>query len=129
MRIVDYTWNIVVTGVNNVNTWEEFANWLQKKNVNRHSYITFLGNVYPSTVLGFKLLTFKSIVKVGDIEATVQLTTAAGEMLNDLNDPAIGFEVAISSIVGHANGVYIVRHIIPVADVLSVPRQSVLACF
>lgn len=128
MRIVDHNWSIVVSGIKNITTWAEFVAWLQSKNVNRHTYIMFMGNAYPSTALDFKLLNFKAVVQVGNEVATVHLSTSTGEMLNDLNDPAIAFEVAVSSIY-EVGSSYMIRHIIPVTDIATAPEKTVVACF
>lgn len=128
MRIIDHKWNIVVSGIPGVTTWEDFVKWVESKNINRHSYITFAGNSYPSTVLGFKQMSFKSVVTVSNQTATVVMVTSAGQMMEDLNEPAIAFEAALSSIVEAGGNEYIVKHIVPM-PAANAPATSQLVCF
>lgn len=126
MRIVDCRWFITVKGIPGVTTWDAFCNYLKSKNVNLHSYISFAGASYPSTVLGFKHLKFVSNVKIGTDTAIVSITTTDNETLEDVSNPNIAFEVCLSSIVAIGDE-FEIKHIIPLARV-DVSLTSVLSC-
>lgn len=127
MRIVDHNWKITVDGIDGVNTWEDLISALKAHNINSQSSISFNGHAFPATVIGFQHLAFIAHLSFGNKTAKVLISTAGSQMLTDLNNPTIAFEVALDHISPVGNGDYRISYIVP-TPLQYANQVSVLSC-